>query len=385
MKRISCFIVAVVCMICISVSFADNHTEIQGVFTGELEGKSLSIDLYNQGDETFIVSTLFPDLAIALDRSAVFSDIFFFLSSRTVTDSCQACTELIHSWLSQQSASSVNGIFSGVLFDSASSAVSCSFPLSKLLSYIQQPESIFQSPDQKHFYSLLQMLSSCLTWLQSAAGGSDLQVDCKTYDKGRYETFLIHNNDQTFMTFSIEHISDTESRMIVGYKNAGKRYSADFDYCIEQNGISITSTLWSGFIFPVYSKGSNKPLCQETLILNQKSDNKTDFDYSFYSDCLSSPLLIKGRSVLMTDETAEIQADISIGDYEDAAFSIIANVEALNRNVDFSDKQIKHLQNNSEKAEIDLEIFSALTFLAADLYPVLPVSYQNVLFPLFID
>ena len=83
--------------------------------------------------------------------------------------------------------------------------------------------------------------------------------------------------------------------------------------------------------------------------------------------------------MLFRSGAGEISAEFFLQENRDELLTISARLEPLYSAVSFSDKQIRHLDNEKEGAEIQLAFISGITMLAAEILPALPADYQNML------
>ncbi len=387
MKKSICILVILICLI-YSFASADSYLGIDCIYRGSSTEQAFTFDIYDQNNQLIAVSSLLSDIAIVQEISENNSFLRDFRLLRCIQpdtfNSLNLISDtLVTDWLNAQECTTVDGVFSGNLFERASSATSYEFRLSDFVLFIiqqinQQPAESAEPENMKIIHQTL--LSAAGRILQFSAE-SDLLVIVRDYGNGRYRTFQIMKEDDVLMTLSAIPGSEHEKKLLWSYKEAGKycyRY-----FCLKNNirSISVESSV---FITDQSAYPEDEsPLYSETLTLRSDNESETLFEYSFSPEGAEEPLLISGEILVQENGSAEAIFSASIGG-SNSSLHLSARLNHLINPVSFSDKRFRHLEIQSENEEIRLAFYSGTTMLASWVYPDLSPEYQALLRRLFL-
>ena len=381
MKKIFCIIAALTFLITFSAS-ADEHIEVSGTFTGSLEGNVISFDLYEQDNQTVVVSSLFPEIAVYMDQEIYEPDLLFLMTPDSIRSAELILGQTLDSWIETQTLHSEEGVFAGSLFDESSIEMHTSFTVSDFITFFQTASTDINS-DDLFTHAIFRSIISGLNRILSIAEDPDLLVHYRRYENGIFETLSFISRNSTILTISIDHAQKDSKKILFEYNSQSRYYFREYIYNYLSEKVNLSCAFYSSSS-SVYSKVKNQaPAFKETFELFNGTDNTSGFQYSLESNSLSSPLLITGDIIQYMIGSAEIRADLHIQDYEDEQMKIIAFQEKMNRTVAFSDKTPMHLQNEKDRAEVTEAVMSGITNTAAKLIYTLPVPYQNLLISLF--
>ena len=165
--------------------------------------------------------------------------------------------------------------------------------------------------------------------------------------------------------------------MMISYKENGTYSHIDHILRLDDRQVTIESSFGT-------SAGSVLPSGEDLLIrmaftLEPKSEEVCAFQGIVHAYGLEKGLIINGTLNPSDNAPAGFRASAYIDGQESDALNITIYSETLNRPVSFSDKRIRHMNTESENAEIRLAASSGLLSLAAAVFPALPADYQNLL------
>ena len=383
MKRFLC---ALTVLICLSASFAaaDSHMAVDCSFSGMNAGRFITVDLYDQDGQTTMVSSLFPETAVVPDASdgfLPFSDYsaFICLTPEIISETVREAEQLISEWTGGLTGETAAGVYSGTLFDKASTLKSCAFSLTDFQNHLRNRiQSLITEAESDTSKAVVCYLLARITEALRPAGlETDPQVLCREYDGGKYLTFLLTDHDDVLSALSLDLSAETEKRMMISYKENGTYSHIDHILRLDDRQVTIESSFGT-------SAGSVLPSGEDLLIrmaftLEPKSEEECAFQGIVHAYGLEKGLIINGTLNPSDNAPAGFRASAYIDGQESDALNITIYSETLNRPVSFSDKRIRHMNTESENAEIRLAASSGLLSLAAAVFPALPADYQNLL------
>ena len=383
MKKLFYIITAIIILAAFNAR-ADEHIGIQGTFTGTQEGLQFTYDLYEKDGDIITVSTLFPELAVHTDHQLPDADILFRITPQNIQHAEKLMKQAVDFLLAQKPGREINGIYAGEMFDYASSGIMISFRLSDLTMYLQSCEKDLYEEDmlsRKIIRTVLLLLSE----ICEVTGEQDPDIDFRRFENGKYDTAIVRNHDGILLTVSADHTDPGMEKLLICYKAGGRYYFQEMSIVSDQMQAIISSALRNDTESVYRNAISKQPLFKESFIVSSESADIAEFQYVLESSALSDPLDISGKISEYPNGTAEIQADVSIRNHETDTLQINAWREGIYGKVQFSDKTEKHLQDDTDKAEYSLAFFTGITGLAAEILPMLPLSYQNMIVSLLIS
>ena len=383
MRRLFCIASAFIFLLC-SGAVADGHLCADCSFTGSLEGRYIYFDLYEQDGHTICVSSLFPEIAAIPDMndgSSCFTDYSAFacIHPETFVRIVQISEAFIAECFNSRRCQSSYGLFSGSLFEYASSMKSCSFSLREfsfcLQDYIQKMISLKEQHDQDMV--VCYMLARFADLIHRIDNESDYMIYANNYDDGKYLTFQLTHHDEIMMSISLDISAENEKKLLISYRENGR-------YCFINLAITAedrNTVLNSSFITSATSvmQPGMAPLFRESFIIDEESDSFISFQYIFEAESLKKKLYITGKTNTADAASPGINASVHIEGNENEQMNISLYTEAMNRSISFSDKRILHLNKPTERTEFQLAVSSGIMSLAAGIYPALPDDYQRIL------
>ena len=390
-RKLFCILTALVCVTaCAASASADRHVEIQGVFSGTLDGRALSFDLYEQENKVFAVTSLITEYAAVSDDesgTAYMScvDTAFSLCPEAITKTVQTAEQIMISWLSQQRSESSSGMYTGDLFDSASERISYDFLLSDFLRYMNDYLRNNSENAESHDPETMKVFTVIAEMLQDIVSDIHPLIRWQEYDEGRYCSVLVLHHDETVLTVSVDRTSDAGKRILISSRENGIHYFRDYEISTDRDRCTVTSAFLSSSSSSFRTADRQAPMLIENIKIWNESDTETGFQYTAETSLLRSILVFNGMISRMTDGTGEISAALFLQENKNEQLAISARLEPLYSAVSFSDKQIRHQDNEKERAEVQLAFISGLTMLAAEILPALPADYQNMLIKMIFE
>ena len=381
------FLTILLVLICFTASAAasDTHTEIQCLIPGSSDFSTVDIDFYQQNQNTVIVSSLFPDLAVYLDREIPDIDVLFCLNPDLGNHAVSVLGQIKDKWLKQQKNESTEGVFIGDLFDSAFTETTASFRLKDFSSYLKSVLSDLPEDDALIGSAVIQFLESFLSELQNAAGNEEIMLTVKEYEQGQYETILFSHQDDVFLTVSADHSVENREKLLISYRTEGEYCFRETEYTTAQGQLNISSSFWTGNDSAFRNKSTDRPIYSESAAMISEDEDNCWFQYILKSDNIPDSLTLIGKITDEKDGKPQIRAELSFQGSEQKILQFYACRNSLNRNVRFTDKKEMHLSDPQDRTETDAALFDGMTSLAVEVIPMLPQIYQEILISLIVD
>ena len=373
MKRIICLIAVFL----LSASFASADRYLEASFTFP-ENRIETIDLYEQNNQITAVSTLIPEYALITDHS-VFSGLSLFysicsLNPGTTHESIQKTDKHLRDMIEQYLTDPVQGVYSGELFENAGSVRTVRFQLSDFFTSVI---NTLDSSDEPFAVICNAALSSVLLSLQQTESLQEPSLEIKIYDNWRYISAMLFNQEQVIMTVSSDLSTEDTKRILICYSENGRYYFRDVLIKEDNENFTLTASLRSG------KESSYQPIMKEKpLTAVQLNVTNERFELEMHGNGLSEPLIANGATSVLSSSEAQLTAGIFINNHHEQAIKLRVNLFQMARPVNFSDKEMINLSDQTENAGFTITAFSKATELAAEMIPTLPVDYQKLLIKL---
>ena len=380
MKKFFCLLFSMILMIC-SCAHADQHMEIQCVFTGSMEGRTVSFDFYEQDESFTALSNLFPEFALVMKPAGghfSLSDLSLFMVGPEVYfQAIDLADTMLCSWLDLQECDTVTGVFCGDIMDRANEMCSCRFSLDDMETYFQRCTDTIQS-DQDTVMIAAAILSFCCSAARRFIPENRQFICLKAFDKRDYLLLGIGEQDDLMLSISVDRTAVSDKHLLISWHEDGQYCFLDIRFRTKNDSFIVESSFCTG------EKASfrnmiNNSLFSESIIITNGTDHKQHFEYMFQSAGLAEPFIISGIYEKTGDISCMINASAQISGIEDEKVMISASLDQLHRNVSFSDKITVHESDEKESAGFMISAVSGITLLAAEILPVLPSDYQKLI------
>ena len=376
MKRIICWIIAFI--LPAACASADRYLEASFSFTGLSDNRIETIDLYEQDDQITTVSTLIPEYAVIIDQSMNLSlSLFHSICSvdpgaarENVRKADQTVREMIEKYLSDP----VPGVYSGELFENASSVRTARFQLSDFMTIII---NALDPSDDPFFIACTEVFTSVRRSLKQAEPEQEPYMELKVFDNWEAMSALLFDREQAIMAISFDHSSGNEKKILISYSENGRYYFRDILIKDDNDTITITSSLKSGTENTYQRTKTNIPLTAAQLTVK-----KEHFDLEMYGNGLSEPLIATGTTASDDNGDALLNAKVYIKEHDAQAINICISLSQMARPVNFSDKEMISISDQTDNAGFIISAASKATELAAEIIPTLPDEYQKMMIKL---
>lgn len=375
MKRTICFLTVII-LLCGSAACADRHLNIRCIPAGD-SGAAVTFDLYEQEDDAYMLSSLFPDFAYrtGLPEGNPVSDFTTMISlhPEQAAEAEKDFASFLTAWLESRLSDPVYGNWAGELFDHASSMRTAGFGFDELRALFDA-QPVPQGPDSPGFRFLISQLTRCM----HSTGYSGMKVSFRSFDEGKYISAAVSLQDDVIMTISADCSESSVKRILVSYRESGKYCFRNITFRFGEDSFSVSSAFRSGESSSSVSR-KDSLLFSETFTAKSDTETSDSFEWTFAAPSLGDPLIISGTSTSGEDGFARLAGSVCIGDSSNEVIRISADAEPLARPVLFSDKTIVSAEKLTGSSEILLSAVSGWLLFTADILPALPESYRNLL------
>ena len=379
MRRMICILAAL--LICTgSVAYAGEHIGIQGVFSGVLNDKTVTIDLFEQDDERIVLSSLFPDQAVSANAQdcPAFSDIgsLFLIHPARINNIAENIKGVISSWLEAHNCCSEDGIYAGALFEKSASVRTAEFLLSDFLLFAEH--SLRDNSTEKEIPGQSrndnqEILSFVLQWIRTFLPEDPLRVFVRRYDNGTYSTVTVMQKDDVIMTLSVHSMSENGKRFLISYKENGRYVFNDIIMTVCSDSFSAINKLYCSNVSSFSTAEKEQPMIHDQLILTAINEKTCSFNYISEPRTAEEAVTVAG-----TISQDVIRADFTIKNIENGILSVTASRESVENKTAYQDFRVIHAEKADDLMTLQMEVFSAVLTIMAELIPTLPASYQQM-------
>ena len=390
MRKFLCILAAALCLTA-HASAQERHIQFGGVFTGALENRTVTADLFEKDGVTAFVSSLIPNTVIELEDpktgSTLAADLegVFSLRPEAVYTSLETAENILFAWTGKQQNETVSGAFAGELFDRASSETSCRFSLSAFAGYLQESLGTAGGTEGDGMNPFMnRLLYEAAESMKAQGTETDPVILFSSYDEGSWYTVRVTVGNDVLMTLSADRTYDGCRRVLAAYKENGLYCFRDTEYRLEGKQFSVTSAFRTGKEPSFRRAAEQKPLFTESFTLAGDTASSCTFECVFAAEKLKDPVIMIGKITSPETGRAGIDADAYIRGHEADTLRVTVNTDAQGSGEDFSGHQVIKTDRNKENAGIRLSAVSGLTLLAAEILPTLPEEYQKMIVNYFL-
>ena len=335
MKKIVCILTAFICCIGVAAS-AESHIGIQGSIADRTDSNIVYIDLYEEDNTISMISDLIPDIIIqsANDHADLYDmfRIFFDLSTEKTISLRNEAKNLYRDWIQSRYSETNEGIYTGPLFEKATSVCVTEFMLSDLIHYVVQQSG--KNPVSQNSTNSEYQYDEIL--LAAAEMG---------YDAVKYYNPLVRT----------------------------KNYYRDIAVQYNQQSIIMDCELFSSDK-SVFDPLRIEPLIHESFSLT--SDNgKHSQSIAYTCENSQKELLVSGTGTLSSNK---IEGYLQLGEEKEDVVFLTATMDEKQK-PDLSSYQMMHMDHKEEN-DLILNIFmSGLMERMTHILPLFPAFYQNII------
>ena len=358
---------------------ADRYIGFSFVFSEDMQGRTETVDIYEQDGKTVAVSSLFPEYAAEISGKDMLSlsDIRTLMSVNPdiLSRSIETADSMIMSWIEPRLSVRDEGAYSGDLFDSARSVRSGNGTLSDLTAHIR---SNTEKNDPEDYSgtgnAVIRMIAERFMLL---FGEDDPVLFIRSYDEGKYLTVDFSVQDEVRMVVSVDRSKETERHWLIIFREEGQYFFRDITARTEKGAIAFSSSLRCGSGSDSLSLPENRLLFSDIISIEAKEGQDTSFRWVLNSDTLKEPLIVSGTYDVQDKNSAYLNAGVWIGETGADLLQIGIRLEPLENAVSFEGKT--YIQTEKESAGIKMAAMANLSMLAAEILPSLPNEYQEII------
>ena len=366
----------------------DTHFSIEGIFTDSSAGRVVSADLYRQKENTIIVSTLFPELAVKLenqsqDLSGVIHNAFSMMDPEEIEKSIQCMDYIMNEWMKSKQGKVTAGIFTGDLFEKAGEECLYRFRLKDMKMFFDEQLDIY--PEEQVSDRLKNGLNEIYKEIfTTETADSDLNVNVRQYDEGLFHIISVTDQEETKLSIAVDNSSEEQIHALIGFKTDGRYYYREVRCRYNNSVVSIESALYSGKESSYRALSDRNNLFRESLSVIPEPDGSLSFQGRFESRVISEPLLITGKCRKGNAGYAELEIAAFPEGHSEQKIQISACIEELVRSVNFHDKKLIDIQNEHDHEELMKDYYTGITTLVTEIIPKLPADYQRMIINMII-
>ena len=358
----------------------DYHLDLQFVVHQGNEDTAVTAEAILRGHEIQFISGLFPSYILALEYNnaelmqkiaspAEPFDFFAMPSFRKILSAFSTAVQ----------AETVNGLFTGDLFDEAHTMTSGTFSPEEFFDRIiktADPGYVSGSDEQQGAGEGI--LSG--TGLQQL---SDIMIRYSIYDQGDYLTLNGVLGDKTVFTLSCDLTEQNSVKYVLGYPDNGKNYYSISEFkVVSDREISISSAMISDRNKLGYrTVMNNSPVLKENWTLRLSQDRK---EISFNGEIIpgngKKPAEITGS--ISTENRPTLLARIGFRDWTESWFTLAVTLDNTQLNTESLKVVSLNSADENQSQEFAGEVVRNATAFLARLMQALPEEYRTELFPL---
>ena len=387
MRRVICTLAAVL-LLCCNFANAEMHLQVFCSLPDHPDEKYMDFDLYEQDDRIYAFSSLLPGMAAVTDTADgafILDDCFSFFSVKPeiYRDMIISAEDIITEWIGKQRAYTSEGVFSGSMFDYASSKSSCSFEMSEFTGFLEervkQDSDILDGNDSINTRKVYRCLSGFFSDILAASGAEDLSVYASIFhDAGYYLFHLVDPvSDSILLTLSADLSMKPDCRLMVSYMENGKYCYIRHDISSDNLSLQINSSI-AVSESSVLPEGENH-LIRQSLTITSDNDSADSFVYILKPNGVNEPIIIKGTGEIRPELSADIVSAACIGESGPDFLKIYIHAEQTNERVLLQERKILNLSEKYDKNMFLLAACAGMMQMTANILPVLPEEYQNLL------
>ena len=382
-KQLICFVLAVLLAVPCSVS-ADRHIVAEASLNGS-SGPAFSAEVYETGEKTIVLSSLFPDEALVVSRAGdVFSaeDLDYFRPDRAGKTVKELFSDLI-SWSSEQNGKKRNGIFTGDLFDYATTVQETEIGIGETMSFLRKLRS-GDGTNSKSGLTAAGFLNRIdLSKVPDFLTETGLHGKIRSYDSGRYAVLEISDSMGIVMTISADLSVETGSRFLVSHTENGRYYYQLIRLESLEKETVWTVELYSGTGSSFRSATNSDPLLTERLSWVAAEENTCSFDYILSSRKLGDSLVLSGTGVFDSDGCFSADAVLYVQGREEKMTITLKTDHGTAYEAEAGVKETDLLRDDLNT--LRLTVTANLANGLAGIIPVLPESYRKLIMTLFFN
>lgn len=371
-----CLILVAIVMLTGSALADDSRIAVQVIIHQKDNESALTAEMLIRDDEILLTSGLFPSYAFSVtDNHPALSETSAAMKEFNPFD-LSKIAPFLTGMIQNLNPETAEGVFSGDLFDNASSVMKGRFILNSLMNILTGEDENKLLPGSA--------VTEIASELFSISDLSNIEIQYNLYDEGNYLILNGLENDQTFFTISFNFTDPSAVKALLGYADEGANYYWKSEVSIlSENDLNYSSVL----IADPQKKGyrsimQNKPILTENWNVKLSESRKI---LSFTGEILPAndkkPVDVSG-SVSLEDQP-EMLAEIRFRDWEEAYLTISVKSDKSSMNTEgLKIFNMNSLTDDTETEAFKNEIVENAVPLFMKIMLVLPDEYRKDLLPL---
>ncbi len=384
MKKIVCILTAFICCMGFTAS-AESHIGIQGSIADRTEYNTVYFDLYEEDNTISMISDLIPDMIVqSANGHADLYDMFriFFDLSPDKTISLQNRAEnLYRNWIQSRYSETIEGVFSGPLFEKATSVCVTEFMLSDLIQHAEQQseKNTISQNSEKSKYQYDEIILAAAAEIGSAAVKQyNPLVRAKNYDHNQYLSFDIISGNQVILTLSLDNSRHNRKRILITHMENGRYYFRNIAVQYKQQSIIMDCELFSSDK-SVYDELTIIPLIHESYRFSSDSDGHSA-KIAYTCENAQKEILVSGTGTL---SSTTIEGYLQLGEEKEDIIFLTATMDQKQK-PDLSSYQMMHMDQKKGNDIILNALMSGMLERMTRILPLFPAFYQNIILNMLI-
>lgn len=385
MKKLMSILLVLSCFLHCSSS-ADDHIFLTGEFTGTLEGKNISLDVCESEGKMQILSSLIPDMMVKADTNPVnglFSVHYLSLARPDyIYDISSMVYPEIRKWFSERKPNVREGLFSGDLFTQATHEKQWDLNPTDMFSFLSVLRSfaVQKAETGEDKARMISFLLDNSEKMLTACTDHQLHFRMKSYDEWSYIVFETCCDDRIVFSVSADFSTDNEIRFLLHETEEAKHYYHLLHIKKHQQQTEVFDALYSNGISTFHGLETSEPLISGQC--NWKPDENNfgaSFELKTHFQKISEPIIVSGN-IKYTDSEVNLSAAAYISGYENESFKIRMTADETGLTEQKHINTQLDLNVPAQLNEIKREVFANAAVWMADIIPVIPSSYQKIVY-----
>lgn len=359
-----------------SAAAGDCHLDIQFAVHNGTEESAVTAEAIFREKEILILSGLFPSYAFSVGSGDAELSGISGLEGPFEPFRMPPVKEILEMFTAAMNPETMNGVFSGDLFEEARTVTTCTFTLDELFNAFRETND----PEKAGTAEIRDNAAGDILHMENLQELSKIVIRCSLYDGGNYVTMNGVEGDRTLFTASCDFTDPLAVKTVFGYPDSGKNYY-DFSEIkvLSEREIIIHSTMISDAQKLGYrAVMNNPPVLRENWNI-KLSENRKEICFTGEIIPGNEKKTVEIGGTISTENKTLLMAKISFKNWEKSWFTLAVSLDDTPVNTE----SLKVITPDSADAMPFLGEVSmnAMTFLTK-LNQALPEDYQLELFPM---
>lgn len=345
--------------------------------------RDITADLFVFQGQTYIQSSLFPDRLFRTDPFITMllssAKTFRFLSPGALHKACMRAEQDMIRWIKELPTEKTTGIYSGELFDTATSRSSFIFAPDHLEMFLKSQIALQikkKEPDYQDL-SYMFLLSAIASQIKQISDKENLSVQAGLYDEDRFLSLNIKSNQDTVMTVSLDFSSDESIKALTTFKEEKQYRMIEYTLLFSENQAETCIKHFLSAI-PYYRLIYNSdPVYSAAIKLSDTTNNSISFTCDFAFHKLSNSFAVYGD---ITDDTINGYAHFS--KENQSAAEICLKLKESDQIQSADGREIIEATDLESEKQIRQSIWTGVLPVIIDILPYLPAEYSELLIEL---